>query len=199
MGLPARRLTDLLGSRICHDLISPIGAISNGVELISMSGDLSGPEMSLIADSVRSANARIRFYRIAYGLASADQRVGRAEAVEILAELFRGGRLHVNWQPEGDLPRALTKLIFLLLQCFESAMPRGGAVHVSVVGDQCAIQGNGEQIRVDEPLWTLLEMPMREVEVVPATVHFPLAGLCAQDLARKPVVEYSEDTLRVRF
>ena len=53
-------LTALLGSRICHDLISPIGAISNGVELLLMDNVAKGPEMTLIAESVANANARIR-------------------------------------------------------------------------------------------------------------------------------------------
>ena len=58
----------LIRSRICHDLISPIGAIGNGVELLTMSASAGGsPELDLIADSVHNANARIRFFRIAYG------------------------------------------------------------------------------------------------------------------------------------
>lgn len=52
----------LIGSRICHDLISPIGAINNGLELIEMSAPSLGPEMALISDSVTSASARIRFF-----------------------------------------------------------------------------------------------------------------------------------------
>jgi histidine phosphotransferase ChpT len=62
-------LTSLIGSRICHDLISPLGAIGNGVELLAMSEVAKGPEMSLIAESVENANARIRFFRVAFGAA----------------------------------------------------------------------------------------------------------------------------------
>ena len=57
-------LAALIGSRICHDLVSPIGAIGNGVELLAMAG-AAGPEVRLIAESVAAANARIRFFRIA--------------------------------------------------------------------------------------------------------------------------------------
>ena len=53
----SRHIAALLGSRICHDLISPIGAISNGVELMQMSGADSSPELALISESVESANA----------------------------------------------------------------------------------------------------------------------------------------------
>lgn len=55
-------LAELVGSRICHDLISPIGAIANGLELLTMSGTSSGAEMDLIADSAGDAGARIGFF-----------------------------------------------------------------------------------------------------------------------------------------
>lgn len=72
-------LSALIGSRICHDLISPLGAIGNGLELLQMSGASESPEMTLIADSVTSANARIRFFRIAYGDAVQNQMIKGAE------------------------------------------------------------------------------------------------------------------------
>ena len=73
-------LAALLGSRICHDLISPIGAIGNGLELLMMDGSAAGPEMALISESVGNANARIRFFRVAYGLAQGNQRLGRVQS-----------------------------------------------------------------------------------------------------------------------
>jgi histidine phosphotransferase ChpT len=73
MSLSPRDLTSLIGSRICHDLISPLGAIGNGVELLAMSGTAPGPEMDLISQSVENANARIRFFRVAFGAARGGQ------------------------------------------------------------------------------------------------------------------------------
>ena len=72
-------LAALVGSRICHDLISPIGAIGNGVELMMMDRASASPELALIAESVASANARIRYFRVAFGTAGADQRIARSE------------------------------------------------------------------------------------------------------------------------
>jgi histidine phosphotransferase ChpT len=87
----------LVGSSICHDLISPIGAINNGMELMSMSGMASSPEMALISESVDAANARIRFFRIAYGAPSETQLLGRSEVSSILRDTSRGSRLSLNW------------------------------------------------------------------------------------------------------
>ena len=89
-------LISLLGSRICHDLISPIGAISNGLELLVMDGAQGGPEMVLISESVANANARIRFFRIAYGIAQDEQRIGRAEVMSVLSDVTSGGRIKID-------------------------------------------------------------------------------------------------------
>ena len=71
--LAAGELSQLLGSRLCHDLVSPLGAIGNGVELLEMSPDFPGiaacPELQLIAESVSSARARIQIFRVAFGQA----------------------------------------------------------------------------------------------------------------------------------
>ena len=116
-------LTALIGSRICHDLISPIGAIGNGVELLMMDGATKGPEIALIAESVANANARIRYFRVAFGSAGRDQRIGRGEVASIIEDTTRGGRMLIDWQSPQDLARREVKLAFLAIQCCETAMP----------------------------------------------------------------------------
>ncbi|WP_309665776.1 histidine phosphotransferase family protein, partial [Tabrizicola sp.] len=123
-------LAALIGSRICHDLISPIGAIGNGVELMMMDNTGGSPELALIAESVANANARIRFFRVAFGIASGDQRIGKTEVTSILTDMTRGGRLIYAWNSAADLPRREVRLIFLLLQCLETAMAYGGRVQI---------------------------------------------------------------------
>jgi histidine phosphotransferase ChpT len=109
-------LAALVSNRICHDLISPIGAINNGLELLGMSGQaLDGPEMSLIGESVMNASARIRFFRIAYG-ATSEHEIGRAEVVTVLNDLMGSGRLSVEWGPLEAQPRNAVRLAFLAIQ-----------------------------------------------------------------------------------
>jgi histidine phosphotransferase ChpT len=89
-------LSALIGSRICHDLISPIGAIGNGVELMLMDGGAKSPELALISESVANANARIRFFRIAFGAAGGDTRIARTEVHTVLTEITKGSRLQID-------------------------------------------------------------------------------------------------------
>ncbi len=194
-----RNLTDLIGSRICHDLISPLGAISNGVELISMNGAGAGPEMNLISESVENASARIRYFRIAFGSAGPGQKVSITEVTDILRALSRGGRLVTDWQPKDDLEREHVKLTFLPLQCFETAMPWCGKITVSAVAGHWTIYGQAEQMKIETDLWQVLSADTDISNLAPARVQFALAPLTATAIGRKLEVETSENSARVRF
>ncbi len=194
-----RDLTALIGSRICHDLISPLGAIGNGVELLAMSGTVAGPEMSLIAESVDNANARIRFFRIAFGACSAGQMTPRREITKIITDLTRGGRTSINWDADGDLPRQEVKLAFLLLQCFETAMPWGGDVTVSREDNAWTITGEAKRMKLDPALWEVLSNPNASHEVAASEVHFALAPLEADGLKRSLAVEAEELKATISF
>lgn len=123
-----KQLADMISSRICHDLISPVGAISNGVELMS---ELNGPspEMELIRQSAENAQAKLMFFRVAFGASSVDAMIGHAAAASVAQKMFSNGRVSVHFPtPWGDRSRSLVKLLYLLLLCVESSLPRGGTI-----------------------------------------------------------------------
>lgn len=187
----SRDLAALIGSRICHDLISPIGAIGNGVELLMMDGLVKGPEMALIAESVAQANARIRFFRIAFGAADLrDQRLARSEVVSILSDQTRGGRVSIAWTSATELPRIEVKLAFLLLLCVENALPFGGRVTVTQEETRWFIRAEAERIKQEPPLWAHLTDAASPIDIGPGRVHF---ALIPGELAR------TDRVLGVRF
>lgn len=175
-------LTALLGSRICHDLISPIGAIGNGLELLLMEGGSGSPEMVLISESVAHADARIRFFRVAYGLAQADHRIGKAEVQAVLSDMTRGGRLQIDWTSGPDLYRAEVKIIFLLIQCLENAMAYGGRIVIEASDGRWQITGQADRLKVNTALWEVLVNPSAPAEISPAVVQFPLV---AEEIQRR--------------
>ncbi|MCI2398307.1 histidine phosphotransferase family protein [Aliiroseovarius subalbicans] len=199
MSAPTRDLNALLGSRICHDLISPLGAIGNGVELMQLSGQAESPEMALIAESVENANLRIRFFRIAFGAASDGQMVGEKEVRTVLAPGVDGRKLEIDWALTGDQPRTVVKVIFLILQCFESAMPWGGHLRVSHDGDHWKVAGEAERLKVDPDLWELLSNPGAEVDLAAAQVQFALIGPELKRQGRKLGLTVSEHSISVEF
>lgn len=169
-------LPALLGSRICHDLISPLGAISNGIELLEMSGAANTPEFQLIKDSVESANARIRYYRVAFGGADKISRVGRGEIIDIIGGTTRGGRLRIDWTVAADISRIDAKTIFLLLMCLETALPFGGSVTVAAANNVFTITANADKMKVDENHWAALSDPELALTLPAAQVHFALVA-----------------------
>jgi histidine phosphotransferase ChpT len=188
----------LLGSRICHDLISPLGAISNGVELLQLSGDTS-PEIELIAESISNANARVRFFRVAFGAAGPDQRIGASEVHSILAALGQGGRLTIDWQDSGDAPRRDVKLAFLMIQCLEAAMPWGGRITASRDNDRWTVAGQAERMKINTGLWEVLSRPDADVDVGAADVQFLMAPQMIRDTGRALTLEISETAITARF
>jgi histidine phosphotransferase ChpT len=172
-----QNLADLIGSRLCHDLSNPLGAIGNGVELLEMTGGGGGPEMSLIRDAVADALARVRFLRLAFGHAGPDHLTSGREARAAVGDLYRQSRIVPDWTPQGDLPRLQVKLGFLMLLCADTALPMGGRVTVAADGaGRWTLEALSDRIVVDEGLWSVLRFgpaaagrPLR-----PAEVQFPL-------------------------
>ncbi len=168
-------LAALIGSRICHDLISPIGAIGNGVELLMMDGSVQTAEMALISESVAQANARIRYFRIAFGAADLhDQRIARAEVQTILSDQTRGGRLSISWTSASELPRVEVKLTFLVLMCLENALPFGGKIVVTQEEDRWFIAAEADRIKKDDVLWAHLTDAGALTDISPGRVQFAL-------------------------
>ncbi|MBV1927447.1 MAG: histidine phosphotransferase [Rhodobacteraceae bacterium] len=191
-------LATLIGSRICHDLISPIGAINNGLELLGLTGGAQGPEMDLISDSVEHAEARIKFFRIAYG-AAGEQMMGRAEVVSVLDDIGRGRRLVTEWQPTEPQERADVRMAFLAVQCFETAMPYGGTVTLSVENSKWTIVGTAEKIKFDADIWAGLSQNTTQAKITPALVQFALLPVVVSELGRKINVVQTETQLTIQY
>ncbi|MCJ7872281.1 histidine phosphotransferase family protein [Marinovum sp. 2_MG-2023] len=188
------KLASLIASRICHDLISPVGAISNGLELMTLGGiSRDGPELRLVSESCDNASARIRFFRIAFGAASDNALVSRKEVAAVLQALGKAGRVVYEWVPGGDLPRREVQLALLALQCVENALPRGGVIRVEYHPGQWVITGLSERVAPDPAHWGQLEFlansanPQAEEPVLdPNHVQFILLPILARDQGRTP-------------
>jgi len=179
---PPSDLAQLVGSRLCHDLVNPISAIANGLELLALSGAAPTPEIELIGDAVKDALARIRFFRIAFGAARPGETLSARETREVLAGLYGSGRLEVNWQGADDLPRSEVKLGFLLLNSAETAFPLGGRLSISRCGQGWHLSGTGRKMSVEDPNWLALMTPGPVTAPPPARVQF---ALLTQEIAAR--------------
>jgi len=192
-------LAALVGSRICHDLISPIGAIGNGVELLALTDGDTIAEMELISESVQNASARIRYFRIAYGAAGEEQLVSRSEVLSILAATARGGRINYIWKIDGDQPRRLVRCALLMLQAIEAALPMGGDIQITQDGEAWVMRGEGPRLKVDQDLWDNLLAPQVGFRHTASQVQFALLPGVLAEAGRVVQVKRGDDYLVARF
>lgn len=192
-------LAALIGSRICHDLISPVGAVGNGLELIQMTNALEEPEMQLITESVEAARLRILFFRIAYGLAVPGQMVGRDEVTSLLDGLYKDRRVKVTWGLTTAMERGDVRLAFLALQCVEAALPYGGQITVSHDGKEWCVEGTGERLKVDQALWDNLAASAPHSQVAASDVQFALLPLLLRDAGRPLCSSIEAARITIRF
>lgn len=191
-------LTALLGSRICHDLISPLGAISNGVELLMMSGAQPSPEITLIAESIAAANARIRCFRVAFG-AGADQSMAPSEILSILQDMTHGGRLQITWAVASPATRRDVKLAFLGLLCIESAMPWGGQIIVRADKQDWTIVAEADRLAVDKPMWDRITGKVTTDTLTAARVQFALFADEARRQGRMTRLSLGDQRISLTF
>jgi histidine phosphotransferase ChpT len=131
-------LAALLCSRICHDLISPAGAIVNGLEVLDEGGDAETQKfaMDLIKKSARTASARLQFCRIAFGAAgSAGAQIDTGDAETMARGFIEDEKVKLTWKLQRALlPKNRVKLLLNMLVVAGGTIPRGGTLTVDPVG-----------------------------------------------------------------
>ena len=132
-------LAALLCSRVCHDLISPVGAIVNGLEVLD---DNPKPEdrefaLDLIRKSARTASARLQFCRLAFGAAgSAGAQIDLGDAQNMARGHIEDGRTSIAWNlARVLLPKNRVKLLLNMMIIAQQTIPRGGVLTVDPIGD----------------------------------------------------------------
>jgi histidine phosphotransferase ChpT len=186
-------LSTLVSARLCHDLVSPLGAIGNGLELIEMSGSgRNGPELQLVTDSLANAIGKLKFLRVAFGPADAGARQSFEEADGITAAAFPG-RYSVVWLARGgSMPRPLAKALYLAILCLEKSLPLGGEVHVD--GDDACITLRVEGRRTAPPteLWDHVLQGTGIGPVGSDSVQFKLLRDCLESLGGEIAARFSD-------
>jgi len=151
--LSAPDLAALLCSRVCHDIISPVGAINNGLELLD-EGGADEDAMKLIRQSARNASARLQFARIAFGAAgSAGMLIDTGDAEAVATAFLKNEKPELTWTGgRALLPKNKVKLLLNLILVANAAIPRGGKLSVVLedLGTQprFVLSVNGPMLRV---------------------------------------------------
>ena len=150
-------LAALLCSRVCHDVISPVGAIANGLELIDdpeMDEETKETALAMVRSSAKTASAKLKFCRIAFGAAgSAGAMIDMGEAGEIAKAFVGEEKVKLDWQaPRENRPKQQVKLALNMMLMAMASIPRGGVITMVVDGDVFTARAQGDRAKVPEPI-----------------------------------------------
>lgn len=184
-------LAALLCSRICHDLISPVGAINNGIELYD-EGGAEEDALQLIRMSAVNASARLQFARIAFGAAgSAGSEIDSGDAESVAKNFMQNEKANLDWQaPRLLLPKNEVKLLLNLVLIANASIPRGGDIYVSIREDNgkrnFQLKVSGKMLRVP-PRFLELYNGQTPTEPIDAHAIQPYYTLLLSQLSNMPI------------
>ncbi len=188
--MKSHEFASLLCSRLCHDLLSPVGALNNGIELLADEHD---PEMrarclDLMAESARASANKLKFFRLAFGAAGgfADE-VDTREARVAIEGLFGGdGRIQLGWMiDEPTMSKSALKILLNLVLIAGDALVRGGRLDVGAErhegGLDIVVRAEGGRIVLDPELKSALTGETREEAIAPRAAAAWLAHSLVED------------------
>ena len=164
MTISAVDLASLLCSRLCHDLLSPVGALNNGLELLADETDpaMRARCMDLLAESARTSAAKLKFFRLAFGAAGGfGEAIDSREARAAIEGLFGEKKLAIEWLVEEEkLPKVAVKVLCTLAMIAGDALVRGGRLDIGAEGEgdatEIVVRATGPRLALDEELRSTL-------------------------------------------
>lgn len=196
--LSAPELAALLASRLCHDIISPVGAVQSGLELLDeMPGD---PEsMSLVRNSTKSAVAKLQFARLAYGSSgSTAAQIDLGDARSVAEGFMSFERAELSWSGErAYVPKNIAKLILNLIVVANASVPRGKEVRVEIERLEpdlrIVLTARGTPLRVPARFRTLLAGDPQDEAIDAHGVQPYYALLLAKEAGLNVTLEQRDD------
>lgn len=179
---------EILASKVCHDLISPIGAIANGIEFMEeMGADAMDDAIDLLKFSATQASAKLQAYRMAYGAGGGDVSIRPEDVHKSFGKFIElDKKITQDWDPHAPLgPEERSDgfsklLICALLLCCE-CLPKGGTISVTKAGeDLTAISAQGPDATLKSPMDQALTNDMNQETLEPRYVHAYMCGLMAK-------------------
>lgn len=200
----ATELAALLCSRLCHDMLSPVGALSNGLELLA---DETDPAMrkqciELMEQSATSSTNKLKFFRLAFGAAGGfGDAVPVEESQDVINALAEGAKgVEVNWAIEGSsLPKPAVKVMLNFAQIAMDALVRGGSLDIGAEmregAAEIVVRASGERIAFDDAIGEAIEGNSSEEGLTSRTAAAHMIALLAEETGGGLQYKRSDDAL----
>ena len=188
------RVLELLCARFCHELVSPVGAINNGVELLSEDDpDFVRDAIALIGQSARTASKRLQFYRFAYGTSPTS---ANATPKDLLLGLLEGGKITADWA-EGlaRLPPEWLRVACNLAVTAAETLPRGGKILLRPTAGEApgvAVEAAGETVLINPDAVAALGGTVPVADLTSRTIHGYVTAKFAEQLGASAWLKESD-------
>ena len=200
--MPDLDFAALLCSRLCHDLVSPVGAINNGLEILEEEKDPSMRDavVDLITKSTRQTANKLQFFRLAFGAAGGfSAQLDMREAEKAVSALLEGSRVTLDWHVgETSGSKSLVKLLLNICLVTSEALIRGGTLTVKLndIGGQLAlsVEAEGQRIILQDVVKAGLLGDVDEDDLEPRNAPAYLAACVAKELGSALSVEQTGET-----
>jgi histidine phosphotransferase ChpT len=197
-------LAALISSKICHDVISPVGAINNGLEVLEdeSDDDMRKIAMELVKKSARQASAKLQFCRLAFGAAgSVGAEIDTGDAEAVARGFVEGDKISLDWQaPRQLLPKNRVKLLLNLMTIAANAIPRGGRITfvltTNAAGPVFTIESQGLNAKLQQQTVDMM-LGQSETPVDSHTIQPYYTGLVAKSAGMKLDVTTQGDIVRM--
>lgn len=174
--IPARA-SELLISKICHDLVSPVGAVNNGIEFMQdMGAEGFNDGIGLIEHSAKQASVRLQLFRMAYGAGGSDAKVSGKMIYETFQAYIADEKSSMDWDlmnamPDHDLPAGFLKTLLNLMVFAHESLPKGGVIKVDMQGDNMVVTGTGDMIKPKEDSVEAFNGTLSVEDLSPKSIH----------------------------
>lgn len=171
------RASEILISKICHDLVSPVGAVNNGIEFLSeMGAEGLQDGLGLIQHSARQSSVRLQLFRMCYGAGGSDAKVTGKTIYETFMHYVEGTKCAMEWDlmnamPDHDLQAGYLKTLLNLMVFAQESMPKGGVVTVTMDGETMVVTGKGEVIKPKDGSIEAFNNDLPVEDLTPKAIH----------------------------
>jgi histidine phosphotransferase ChpT len=172
------RVIGLLSSHLCHELVNPLGAVNNGIELLlDVGDDMRDEAMGLIESSAQRTAKRLQFYRMAYGMAGMSSLDEMIKVRELTDDLLGEGRLSLEW-PDAErnphLQPGWGRMLMNLAAAAAETLPRGGVLTIGLdetEGPRLYVDARGEPARLEESTRAVFFEDVPIDSLTPRNIH----------------------------
>ena len=199
--LSANELAAHLCSKVCHDVISPVGALNMSLEMLD-DPDSGAEALDLVKQSAKKASASLQFCRLAYGASgSVGASIDTGDAEKVAQTYMEGERAQITWQVERMiLPKNKVKLLLNLMLIAAAAIPRGGMVTITSEGsegERFRFHAEGKRVRVPVEFDEMVDGDLPEGGIGASSVQPYYALLLAKECGMDVAVDLGETEVTI--